>query len=238
VGVDAERRIPGDYQWRAFHHGWRYQRAWHRARFELARQLCDPAPGMRVLDAACGAGVLAHVLGGSGARVCNFDMRVSACRVALQRQSSAGAVAGLLSALPFGAGSFDVACLLEVIEHLPEADAGAVLRDLRRIVVRGGRLLVTTPNYASAWPWLERIVDGSGLAPRMGGSQHVAHYHGTRLTGLLEAAGWRVLESGSFNLLTPVGALVSVRLIDRLLRFERRHLRRGGLLLYAVARST
>jgi ubiquinone/menaquinone biosynthesis C-methylase UbiE len=46
--------------------------------------------------------------------------------------------------LPFEDASFDVACCLEVIEHV--ADPGACLRELARIVQAGGHVVLTCPS--------------------------------------------------------------------------------------------
>jgi SAM-dependent methyltransferase len=47
--------------------------------------------------------------------------------------------------LPFADGSFDVVWASEVIEHV--ADTARFLSEIRRVLVPGGRLLVTTPNH-------------------------------------------------------------------------------------------
>jgi SAM-dependent methyltransferase len=55
------------------------------------------------------------------------------------------ALAPIDGPLPFDDGSFDVVWSSEVIEHV--ADTARWLSEVRRVLVPGGRLLLTTPNH-------------------------------------------------------------------------------------------
>lgn len=52
--------------------------------------------------------------------------------------------------LPFGAGTFEKALCMEVLEHLD--DDIEVLREIKRVLARGGTLIITVPN--SQYPFL------------------------------------------------------------------------------------
>lgn len=73
---------------------------------------------------------------------------VAAAKSKLARQ---GAPADLLQAqaeyLPFRSEVFDAVVSCETIEHVP--DAHAALREMYRVTRPGGRLFLTTPNYAN-----------------------------------------------------------------------------------------
>ena len=73
---------------------------------------------------------------------------------------------GTIEAVPVDDASFDVALCLQVLEHVP--DPAAAIRELRRVVRPGGRVLLTThgvypfhPNPDDLWRWthqgLERL---------------------------------------------------------------------------------
>jgi len=49
--------------------------------------------------------------------------------------------------LPFADDSFDVVVSCETIEHLP--DVKSAVREMHRVTRPGGKLLLTTPNYAN-----------------------------------------------------------------------------------------
>jgi SAM-dependent methyltransferase len=75
-------------------------------------------------------------------------------------------VHGTIDAIPVDDASFDAALCLQVLEHVP--DPAAAIRELRRVVRPGGRVLLTThgvypfhPNPDDLWRWthqgLERL---------------------------------------------------------------------------------
>ena len=55
----------------------------------------------------------------------------------------------LTRGFPFATGTFDAALFLDVIEHLEPRLA--VLREIRRVLKPGGRLLVSGPNSETSW---------------------------------------------------------------------------------------
>ena len=57
--------------------------------------------------------------------------------------------------LPFAAASFDLLIALDVIEHI--GDDRAALKDYRRLLRPGGRLLLTVPAYRWLWSWHDQV---------------------------------------------------------------------------------
>ncbi len=89
--------------------------------------------------------------------------------------------------LPFEDGSFDVVWASEVIEHV--ADTARFLSDVRRVLVPGGRLLVTTPNH----PRLRLLL--AGIEPYSEPLGDHLHLYTTRsLRAVLDDLGFTDLE--------------------------------------------
>jgi ubiquinone/menaquinone biosynthesis C-methylase UbiE len=139
-------------------------------------------PGDRVLDLGCGDGALTGVLadvagpragapGGSAAAgsVVGVDVAEAALRRARARHPALTfALAPIDGALPFDDGSFDVVWASEVIEHV--ADTARWLSEVRRVLVPGGRLLLTTPSHGR----LRLAVGGAErLSPPLGDHLHL-----------------------------------------------------------------
>jgi len=98
-----------------------------------------PRRGERVLDAACGPGIVTGALAGSGARAVGVDL--TAEMLAEARASQEGMfVRGDAERLPFADGTFDAAVTRNALHHI--ADPGAVLRDMARVLRPAGRLIV------------------------------------------------------------------------------------------------
>ncbi|GAA1163738.1 SAM-dependent methyltransferase [Kitasatospora gansuensis] len=96
-------------------------------------------PGVRLLEVGCGTGRLALSASGLGAEVVATDavpeMVAEAGRVLPK------VLRGELPGLPFGADEFDCAVGAFVINHVP--DPPAAVRDLARVVVPGGRVVLS-----------------------------------------------------------------------------------------------
>jgi 2-polyprenyl-3-methyl-5-hydroxy-6-metoxy-1,4-benzoquinol methylase len=116
--------------------------------FELRRDflLARVRAGEQVLDLGCGEGAFAYELARAGARVIGADVAEEPLRRA--RELHPDLDVRLIAehgpwALP-DAG-FDVVWAGEVIEHV--CDTVAWLSEVRRVLVSGGRLLLSTPAH-------------------------------------------------------------------------------------------
>jgi ubiquinone/menaquinone biosynthesis C-methylase UbiE len=113
-----------------------------RRRFALA----NVAPGDRMLDLGCGAGELAADLAHAGRRVIAVDVAQAALERARSRHPELDLrLIALDGPLPFADGDFDAVWSSEVIEHV--ADTARWLSEVRRVLVPGGRVLLTTPSH-------------------------------------------------------------------------------------------
>jgi hypothetical protein len=142
-----------------------------------------------------------------------------------------------IGCLPFRSALFSQVYFLETLEHLTRADGLRVLGEIRRVSRPRARCLVTTPNYRSHWIGLEWLLDTLHLTPPLGGGQHVSRYDGASLATTVEAAGWRPLRVGTFNLLAPFAGLLSRAMAARAVDVEARYAGRTGALLYALCEA-
>jgi ubiquinone/menaquinone biosynthesis C-methylase UbiE len=104
------------------------------------------APGLTLLDAGCGPGGYLPILAGRGVDVVAMDLSPGMVRESRHRaaelQLSARIVQADIQALPFPDASFDRAMANHMLYHVP--DIGAALRELRRVLKPGGRVVLTT----------------------------------------------------------------------------------------------
>jgi SAM-dependent methyltransferase len=96
--------------------------------------------------------------------------------------------------LPYGDHSFDVVLLCEVIEHLTNDPLKAVL-ELKRLLKRGGLLVVTTPNVARLEN-VSRLMAGQNIYDPYSGhgpyGRHNREYTLGELSELLGHAGFEI----------------------------------------------
>jgi SAM-dependent methyltransferase len=147
-----------------------------RRRFALA----NVAAGDRVLDLGCGTGDLTAELAAAGAVVVGVEVAEAALRRAHAHHPDLDLrLAPIDGPLPLADRSFDVVWSTEVIEHV--ADTGRWLSEVRRVLVRRGRLLLTTPSHGRlrvAVGGVERYSEPLG--------DHLHLYTASSLRGLLE----------------------------------------------------
>src|SRR6185503_3838239 len=121
----------------------------------------------RVLDIACGPGVLFPALSSCAETVVGVDLTFETLRLAREAHLAKPAllVRAISESLPFRAGCFDAAVLRLALHHFVEP--GAALASARSVLGRGGRLVVLdllAPESADARPLrdaLERFRDPS-----------------------------------------------------------------------------
>ncbi len=131
-------------------------------------RLAGLRPGERVLDVACGTGVVARLasqqVGATGA-VTGLDVNpgmLAVARSATPPSMSIDWHEASAEAMPFSDASFDVGLCQMGLQFMP--DKHAALREMRRVLVRGGRLILNVPGPA---PRLFTIM-GEAIARHIG----------------------------------------------------------------------
>jgi 2-polyprenyl-3-methyl-5-hydroxy-6-metoxy-1,4-benzoquinol methylase len=227
--------IDGAYQHTATFSGPAPQRFWHQKRFDESVLMLAARQNMHVLDVGCGSGVLAHRLAVQcGSKVIGIDSNPSAIKFAREQYFHANLTFqfGRVDEIDFPPNSFDRIAFLEVIEHVYEGQARAILKIFRRLLRPGGRLVISTPNLRSLWPIIEWTLDRIPLTAKMKEEQHVTGYHSSSLAGLIATAGFKLVESRQLFVLSPWVAAVSWRCAEKLYYLERRS-NIGSLLVQA-----
>jgi 2-polyprenyl-6-hydroxyphenyl methylase / 3-demethylubiquinone-9 3-methyltransferase len=110
----------------------------------------DPRPfeGLDVLDVGCGGGLLCEPLARLGAAVTGIDLAPANLAVAARHAELAGLAITYheiaVEELAAGNAAFDLLCVMEVVEHVP--DMPAFLAACGRLVRPGGGLVLATLN--------------------------------------------------------------------------------------------
>ncbi|MFL5574397.1 MAG: class I SAM-dependent methyltransferase [Gemmatimonadaceae bacterium] len=150
-------------------------------------------PGEAVLDVGCGTGTLAIAAKrrvGSGGVVQGIDASPEMIARARRKAAKAGVdvifETGVAESLPFPDARFDVVLSTLMLHHLPRPARQQCVREVRRVLRPGGRLLAV--DFAT--PARER----RGLLDRIHRHGHVAL---PDILALLDEAGLRVVESGA-----------------------------------------
>ena len=127
-------------------------------------RLLELEPDMEVLDLACGHGRIANRLAERGARVTGLDATASflerARADAAKRRVQVEYVDGDMRSLPWPDGRFDrVLSWFTSFGYFSDAENRRVLREARRSLRPGGRMLIENNNLVELLPrWLPSVV--------------------------------------------------------------------------------
>jgi SAM-dependent methyltransferase len=170
----------------------------------LRHELAGQRPA-RVLDLGCGMGGFLSGLAELGGRVFPSDISLESLAHCRERGFPAGVVSSGY-ALPYQDASFDLVCLFDAIEHIP--DHARVMREVARVLRPGGRVLVSVPAYPFLYANNDRV------------AQHQRRYTRSMLREVFEGAGLRVTRNSHANvflfpLILPV--VLGIKLGEKLL---------------------
>jgi len=117
---------------------------WHRY-----HAIAPLVSGKRVLDIASGEGYGSAHLASYAAQVTGVEISAAAtehARASYVGTTNVSFVEGSCTAIPLGDATVDVVVSFETLEHIEEHDA--FLREMKRVLVPGGLLIISTPNKA------------------------------------------------------------------------------------------
>jgi SAM-dependent methyltransferase len=117
------------------------QEAWHLPLWRDALRAARAGPGVRLLDAGCGAGGAAAEAARLGCEVIGLDASAGMLAIARRRLSRAVLVRGDLESLPFAGDAFDAVVAINSIVFARNM-AGAA-RELSRVARPGARVVIT-----------------------------------------------------------------------------------------------
>jgi SAM-dependent methyltransferase len=155
----------------------------------------DTTRGLRVLDAGCGPGGNGAWLARLGT-VIGVDRSPDALRFVRDRRTETIPVRADVTALPIASATVDVVVAITVLYAV--ADDRAAVRELARVLVPGGVMVLLEP----AFPSLRRAHDATGHGRR--------RYRRGRLRELVESAGLDVRRASyAYSFLAPPAAALA-----------------------------
>jgi ubiquinone/menaquinone biosynthesis C-methylase UbiE len=118
------------------------------------------APGRRLLDVACGTGIVARTaadLNGSAAGIVGIDLNEAMLTVARRIRADIDWRQGDAASLPFADGSFDTVLSQMALMFLP--DRAAAIGEMARVVTDAGTVAVLVPGTLDRQPAFEPFVE-------------------------------------------------------------------------------
>ncbi|GAA2518879.1 class I SAM-dependent methyltransferase [Streptomyces longisporus] len=164
--------------------------------FTRLAELSGAEPGHRVLDVGCGTGYLTRRMAarvGPDGAVTGVDPSTPVLDYARRKKQRPGSASctyqgGIAEALDLPDAAFDTVVTSLMLHHLPEDLRPAALREMRRVLRPGGRLLVVEFRPPKSRAGRHLVHGGAGHA--------MAHNRVDLLEGLIADAGLEVTGQG------------------------------------------
>ena len=149
---------------------------------DICRRVTDRRP--RILDVGCGTGANLLMLSeyGDAEGVDVSEDALAFCRERGLEKVKLGAG----EELPYEDGTFDLVTALDVVEHMDDDLAG--LREMRRVLRPGGRVLLFVPAFMFLWGLQDDV------------SNHRRRYRLPELRRVLEQAGFEIERTTYANI--------------------------------------
>ena len=148
----------------------------------ICREVTDRRP--RILDVGCGTGANLLMLSEYGEAE---GVDISEDALAFCRERGLDKVRlGAGEKLPYEDGTFDLVTALDVVEHMDDDLAG--LREMRRVLRPGGRVLLFVPTFMFLWGLQDDV------------SNHRRRYRLPELRRVLEQAGFEIERTTYANI--------------------------------------
>ena len=164
---------------------------------EICRQVTDRRP--RILDVGCGTGANLLMLSEYGEAE---GVDISEDALAFCRERGLDKVRlGAGEQLPYDDGTFDLVTAFDVVEHMDDDLAG--LREMRRVLRPGGRVLLFVPTFMFLWGLQDDV------------SNHRRRYRLPELRRVLEQAGFEI-ERTTYANITFFMPILAMRKLMRL----------------------
>jgi SAM-dependent methyltransferase len=149
---------------------------------DICRRVTDRRP--RILDVGCGTGANLLMLSEYGDAE---GVDISKDALAFCRERGLDKVKlGAGEKLPYEDGTFDLVTAFDVVEHMDDDLAG--LREMRRVLRPGGRVLLFVPAFMFLWGLQDDV------------SNHRRRYRLPELQRVLEQAGFEIERSTYANI--------------------------------------
>lgn len=137
-----------------------------------------------LLDIGCGGGWLISKLSKSNLKkTTGVDPNQKAIESAKKENKKSIFKVAPAENLPFKDNSFDIITMFDSLEHVPKESEQIALKEVSRVLKKGGSLLLSTPNYH----WLVNFLDPVWYFGHR-------HYRKHQLSKLLKNAGFKITK--------------------------------------------
>ena len=106
--------------------------------------------------------------------------------------------------IPFQYNSFDSISIIELIEHLSDNEIFNLFDEIHKVLKKGGKIYITTPNYLSLWPVLEFFLNKVSKISYE--HQHINKFNFLNINKIIDEKKYKIIQKNSFIYFSPFTA--------------------------------
>jgi len=168
------------------------------ARTKKAIQFCGDFRGKKILNIGCYDGWLEKIAVKRGAQeVTGIDVNKKFVALAQKNVPQAKFLQASVLKLPFVSQRFEMVTMFDVIEHLPKGTELKALKEVKRVLKKGGKLFLSTPKSN----WLANLLDPAWYFGHR-------HYSVRKIKNLLKTTGFTIerleIKGGFYELFSMI----------------------------------
>ena len=180
--------------------------AWHHIKFNFVKEKIDKQN--HHLDIGCGSGTFLSILNNKF----SAGIDVSEKQINYANKNHSTETKKFLKfnkVIPFQDNSFDSVSMIELIEHLSNDEIIILFQQIYRVLKKGGKIYITTPNYLSLWPILEFFLNKISKVSYK--HQHINKFNFLNINKIIDDNKFNIIEKKSFIYLSPFTAIFSFK---------------------------
>jgi ubiquinone/menaquinone biosynthesis C-methylase UbiE len=189
-----------------YHRSYGVRSAWHHIKFNFIKKKIDEKN--HHLDIGCGSGTFISLLQN------NFSVGIDISEKQINfANKKYGAETKQFfhykNKIPFQYNSFDSISIVELIEHLSDNEISNLFDETYKVLKKGGKIYITTPNYLSLWPVLEFFLNKISKVSYE--HQHINKFNFLNINKIIDEKKYKITQKNSFIYLSPFTAFFSFK---------------------------
>lgn len=180
--------------------------AWHHIKFNFIKEKIKSEN--RHLDIGCGGGTFISLLKNE----CAFGIDISKKQIEYANKvygSKNKKFFCYQNDIPFENDHFDSISIIELIEHLSDEEISHLINQIDKVLKKGGKIYITTPNYLSLWPFLEFFLNKISKVSYE--HQHINKFNFLNIAKIIDKKKYKITQKNSFIHISPFMAFFSFR---------------------------
>ena len=171
--------------------------AWHHIKFNFVKEKIDNQN--HHLDIGCGSGTFLSILNNKFSA--GIDISEKQISYANKKYSTdSKKFLQFDKVIPFEDNSFDSVSMIELIEHLSDDEIANLFQQIYRVLKKGGKIYITTPNYLSLWPILEFILNKVSKVSYE--DQHISKFNFLNINKIINNDKFNIIKTLNINIYT------------------------------------